>query len=223
MRQPSTFLQSDLTRAEYGRSMNRVGVPRMILYHFTGLEYLDAIMNEGLSKGDVPTAERAGREGVWLTTDHDPFGHGLSDGEPLRTGLRVANKRAVRISVKIPSHDRQLVSWMKWGHKHCDPALFERLNKSGGGKCKTWFVYFGVIAPAQFLDIEFLTAEPPKIVIATLPDASKVVVYGSGVVQAIRMTGRAVQGKVEYRPVASAEEAEALALQMRPRAINPFF
>jgi hypothetical protein len=33
----------------------------MILYHFTGLEYLDAIMEDGLSKGDVPTSATEGK------------------------------------------------------------------------------------------------------------------------------------------------------------------
>jgi hypothetical protein len=49
----------------------------MILYHFTGLEYLDAIMEDGLSKGDVPTSATEGKTGVWFTTDQDPAGHGL--------------------------------------------------------------------------------------------------------------------------------------------------
>lgn len=35
-----------------------------------------------------------------------------------------------------------------------------------------------------------------------------------GVVQAMRMTGRVVQCKVRYLSVASAEEAEALAIRM---------
>ena len=59
----------------------------MILYHFTAVEYLDAIMKEGLSRGDVPTSAAAGRNGVWLTTDPDSGGHGLSDGEQLPNGL----------------------------------------------------------------------------------------------------------------------------------------
>jgi RNA:NAD 2'-phosphotransferase (TPT1/KptA family) len=37
----------------------------MILYHFTGLEFLDAIMEDGLSKGDVPTSATEGLAVIW--------------------------------------------------------------------------------------------------------------------------------------------------------------
>ena len=33
----------------------------MILYHFTGQEYLDAILEDGLSMGDVPTSATEGK------------------------------------------------------------------------------------------------------------------------------------------------------------------
>jgi hypothetical protein len=191
----------------------------VILHHFTGVEYLDAIMEEGLSRGDVPTAEHASRNGVWFTTDCEPSGHGLSDGEMWPDGFRTANKRAIRIKVKIRSSDRHLVPWMKWGRKHCDPTLFERLNRSGGGKCETWFVYFGIITPDRFADVELLATEPPKIVIATLPDESELVVYGRGLVQVIRTTGRQIGYTIEHRSVASTEEAAALQNLLRPRTI----
>jgi hypothetical protein len=81
----------------------------MILYHFTGLEYLDAIMEDGLSKGDVPTSATEGKTGVWFITDRKPRGHGLGAEMDLPNGGRIANKRAVRITVAIPSSDRKLV------------------------------------------------------------------------------------------------------------------
>jgi hypothetical protein len=152
----------------------------MILYHYTALEYLDAIMEEGLSKGDVPTSAEGGKTGVWLTTNRDSGGHGLSDGEQLASGHRVANKRAIRIAVTVPSSDRRLVSWMKWGRKHCEANFFDCLNRGGGGKHRTWYIYFGVIEPSRFSkNIEFLAGARPKIVLAQLPDGMQRVVYGS--------------------------------------------
>jgi hypothetical protein len=143
----------------------------MILYHFTGLEHLDAIMEDCLSIGDVPTSSTEGKTGVWFTTDQDPAGHGLGVEMDLPNGGRIPNKRAVRITVSIPSSDRKLVSWMKWGRKHCNPDMFDRLNRSGGGKCKSWYIYFSTVKPDQFSNIEILTSTPPRVVFAQLPDA----------------------------------------------------
>lgn len=194
----------------------------MILYHFAGQEYLDAIMEDGLSIGDVPTSATEGKTGVWFTTDQDPAGHGLDVEMDLPNGGRVANKRAVRITVLIPSSDRKLVRWMKWGRKHCNPNMFDGLNRSGGGKCKSWYIYFGAIMPDQFSNIEFLTLTPPKMVFAQLPDGRRLLVYGSGVAKAILKTGRSLETTQESVAVSSEDEAKALKLKLRPYAINPY-
>ena len=194
----------------------------MILYHFTGLEYLDAIMEDGLSKGDLPTSATEGKTGVWFTTDQDSAGHGLGVEMDLPNGCRVANKRAVRITVSIPSSDRKLVPWMKWGRKNCNPDMFDRLNRSGGGKCKSWYIYFSAVKPDQFSNIEFLTSTPPRIVFAQLPDGRRLLVYGSGVVKSIRATGRNLEATPESVLVSSEDEAIALELKLRPYAVNPY-
>jgi hypothetical protein len=193
----------------------------MILYHYTGVEYLDAIMDTGLSLGDVPTSEHGGKNGVWLTTDRDSAGHGLSDGERWN-GYYFADKRAVRITVKIKSSDRRLVEWLKWGRKHCERSLFDALNEAGGGKHATWFVYFGVIEPDRFSNIEFLTAQPPELVFAGLPDGSRSLVRGSGVLKAIVATGTGMRTVNKVVPVMSEEEATALEVAMHRPATNPF-
>ena len=194
----------------------------MILYHFTGLEFLDAIMEDGLSKGDVPTSATEGKTGVWFTTDQDSAGHGLGVEMDLPNGLRVANKRAVRITVSIPSSDRKLVPWMKWGRKHCNPDMFAGLNRSGGGKCKSWYIYFGAVKPDQFSNIEFLTSTPPRMVLAQLPDGRRLLVYGSGVAKAIMVTGRNLEATPESVLVSSEDEARALELVLRPHTVNPY-
>jgi hypothetical protein len=144
----------------------------MIFYHFTAREYLDAIQGEGLTKGDVPLTATTGVNAVWLTTDKNPAGHGLSDGGELTCEMRVAyqkcfgvmpregdrfpNKRAVRITVLVSSTDRNLYHWPKWGRKRLHPQYYEVLNKTGGGKTKTWWLYFGTIPPSCFHSVELL-------------------------------------------------------------------
>jgi hypothetical protein len=147
----------------------------MLLYHFTALEYLDAIKAEGLIKGEVPVSPTELLNAVWLTTDPSPKGHGLIDGRLLTAqerfaeyqrcgfmppaGARFPNKRAVRIAILIPSSDRNLYHWPKWGRKRMTPDCYERMDRVGGGKSKTWWIYFGVILPRSFRTIEILT--PP--------------------------------------------------------------
>ena len=116
----------------------------MILYHFTCHEWLEQILSEGLSKGDVPTSQTEGTNAVWFTTLSGPKGHGLDEGILLSDeermayfnwkgvmppeGARSPDKEAVRVTVVISETDRKLKPWWKWGRKHCDPAFFEALN-----------------------------------------------------------------------------------------------
>ena|SRR5882724_2771226 len=111
---------------------------------------------------------------------------------------------------------------MKWGRKHCDPAMFDALNRSGGGKWKSWYVYFGTVKPDQFSDIEFLSPIPPKIVLAQLPDGRRRVVFGSGVAKAIMATSGSVKPVQELVAVSSEDEAMAMELALHPRALNPY-
>ena len=70
----------------------------MELYHFTALDYLPAIAREGLTTGEVPVSATDLQNGVWLTTQQSPNGHGLSDGRLLTDW----DKRAMG----IPLHRR---------------------------------------------------------------------------------------------------------------------
>ena len=145
----------------------------MRLFHFTATEHLQAILAEGLAKGDVPISPTEGVNAVWLTTDDDPDGHGLSDGRLLTREERAAcarvlgreppenarflNKRAVRIKVMIPSSDRRLVHWPKWARKRLDRDWYSTLDRTGGGKSASWYLFFGCITPGQFLAVDHLT------------------------------------------------------------------
>jgi hypothetical protein len=143
----------------------------MILYHFTSHLHMDAIAREGLTKGDVPTSLTRGVNGVWFTTSSEPCGHGLPErvrdftseesevifriyGIRIK-GVKAAGKHDVRIGVVIPSTDRALVTWSRWGRKHCEPGFFQALNECGPA-WRTWFIYFGTILPARFRSVEIL-------------------------------------------------------------------
>jgi hypothetical protein len=110
----------------------------------------------------------------WLTTDRTPS-HGVGGVErPLTDEERFAvlmtdgwmppkgavwpNKHAVRITVLIPRSDRKLHHWPAWGRKRLAPEWYATLDRSGGGKSKTWWIYFGTIPPSSFRAIDLLTS-----------------------------------------------------------------
>lgn len=151
----------------------------MLLFHFTARDRLASIMEGGLSRGDVPVngPEGEGLNAVWLTTDRSSDGHGLggselmTDEDRLRIfrwkgemppeGARWANKRAVRITVKLPSSDAKLKEWLPWARKRLDPDWLAQLNEAGGGnrKARTWRLYFGIIPPSAFVAVDVLELE----------------------------------------------------------------
>lgn len=143
----------------------------MILNHFTSLEYLDAILAEGLTKGYVPLSPTQGENAVWFTTSMDAEEHGLTDGHvltleereahqrcfgrPLPESARYPDKRRVRISVVIPSSDRNLRPWLPWARKRLTTDWLAALSASGGGKVKarTWYIYHAVVPAASFRSV----------------------------------------------------------------------
>lgn len=143
----------------------------MKLYHFTAIELLPNILASGLSRGDVPTGVRTGTNAVWLTTDPDPSGHGLSGGKVLSASdrwayeqvsgrplpdveIRELNKRAIRITVMIASVNRKLVHWPKWAKSRVEPKFYSVLNETGGNKANSWYLFFGEIPAAKFRAVE---------------------------------------------------------------------
>jgi hypothetical protein len=68
----------------------------MNLYHFTPPEYLPSIASSGLDSGMVFVTPFHYVEGVWLTTNALPYGHGLGT---------VSQKQRIRISVSMDVHD----------------------------------------------------------------------------------------------------------------------
>lgn len=149
----------------------------MILYHFTAMSMLDAILREGLTRGDVPLTAEDGINAVWFTTDPEPSGHGLSDGGPLspemvaeverRTGRKfpdgigTPDKRRVRISVVISSRDATLKQWLPFARKRLSSDWLDALHSAAGGKPKarTWFIYLGTVPAERFRSVEVRGAD----------------------------------------------------------------
>jgi hypothetical protein len=137
----------------------------MLLYHYTGHVFLPFIQEEGLTRGTVLISLTNRVNAVWLTHDPTAADHGLAPDPEIceqrsrETGreVRMVNKLAVRISVKIPPNDqRRLVYWPKWATNRLDPAFYDVLAKTGGNMEKTWWLYWGVIPPAWLIAIDVL-------------------------------------------------------------------
>lgn len=146
----------------------------MILYHYTAREYLGNIARTGLCRGEVPVTPHAADclNAVWLTTDPSPSGHGLTDGRPLTEAekrslgapldapLRFPNKRAIQFRVIIPTSDRRLIHWPKWGKGRLTQEWYNTLDRTGGGKSRSWWLYWGTIAPSMLQATDLETGAP---------------------------------------------------------------
>src|SRR5439155_17703469 len=101
---------------------------------------------------------------------------------------------------------------LKWGHKHCEPGVYDALSK--GNHHKTWWLYFGTVAPDQFRAIDYLAKNSDSHVVAVHEAGhavAKVLAAGEpgyGINKAISHidvgTGESLSGSgVTYGPVLS--------------------
>ena len=79
---------------------------------------------------------------VWLTTDPDPSGHGLT-----------SERREIRIQVDLPRNTTRLVAWQPYAAKRFNRADLHAFNKAGEGKATTWFFYRGRIGSRHFVEV----------------------------------------------------------------------
>lgn len=146
----------------------------MIFYHFTTFDALDSIKCEGLNRGEAPLSDTRVEKAVNLTTDSSPYGHGLdmgghvvteeeaahfaSKGFLIPAGTVYADKREVRITVKLPRSDRALKQWRPWSRSKCEPGYAERLERAAGpkNKAKSWWLYLGTVPPEAFVEVKVL-------------------------------------------------------------------
>jgi len=139
----------------------------MLLYHFTCVEHLAAILRDGLSRGEVPFSPTLVGNAVNLTSDSLPEGNGVFqggllteqegakvtelNGVELPVGARWPDKTAVRITVKIPSSDRNLIKWEPFARQRLEPEWIAALHE--GQKPGGWWLYFGTIPPSSFTEV----------------------------------------------------------------------
>lgn len=140
----------------------------MLLYHYTAAEYLDSILKDGLTRGEVPISQTEVLSGIWLTNDISPRGHGLTDGRPLtdrekaffgvpaNAPARFPDKRAVGLTVAVADDDPNLCRWSEWARGRVSREWYRRLDEVGGWKAKTWWIYWGVIPPNRISHVSLL-------------------------------------------------------------------
>lgn len=117
------------------------------LYHYTSPWHLPAILDDGLTRGDVPLTPTGGTNAVWLTGDPNPAVQGWAGGF----------KTAVRITVDLDSGDPRLVKWSDYAtERGVDPGWHKILDQTGGGGANDWYLYFGRIPAETFESVEQL-------------------------------------------------------------------
>lgn len=141
----------------------------MLLYHFTAEEFLESILANGLNRGELPLSATEVENAVNLTSDPNPEGHGLSEARPLNNaeiaffrrtgqylpeGAMFPNKRAVRITVKMPRS--AVKQWLPWARKKLSRSWLNTMIDAGGGprKAKTWWFSRNPIPPEHFVAVE---------------------------------------------------------------------
>lgn len=139
----------------------------MLLYHFTTIDFISPDRTPGevelraLSIGEVPLRDGSAANAVWLTTDPEVQLRANLDGPQ---GL-------FRIKLRVPSSDRKLKHWHKWARREYGNDFFERFfadlsvrhNVSADvarRKTRAWWMYWGIIPPEWFVQVEFVKGLP---------------------------------------------------------------
>ena len=162
---------------------------QLIFFHFATAPMAEAILRDGLSYGHLRRSSgEIIQPIVWLTTDASPCDHGLLTGKEILTESQIdylqrvtdpvrntvtANKREMRLKVKVPKSDRRLVSFWDYCRKHESEdyakafrisalddkdqakATAGRTLQFGRTKERTWWLYQGVISPLNIMAADF--------------------------------------------------------------------
>lgn len=127
----------------------------MKLYHFTSKMHLPGIMQEGLTRGDVPVTPTGGLNHPWLTDDPEPRQQQWAQG-------CVYNKVQMRITVELPD-DPLVYDLRRWPELATelgvDPHWYAALEKVGGGKGEHWYVTRKPVPTSCFTEILDLADE----------------------------------------------------------------
>lgn len=171
----------------------------MKLYHFTSFGHVPHILSHGgLQNGDVMCGDHGEqtRRATWLTSDPSPIRAGgvsvgglmpLPDDFKKKLGkswTQTTDKRVVRISVMIPTTNRQLKHWLTWAKSRLGQKLVEMQIDIAGGKAEAekYYFYEPLIRTEDFLSIELLH-EPDRVYrVATKEQLSSLIPHEIGLV-----------------------------------------
>jgi hypothetical protein len=130
----------------------------MKLYHFTHADNLPSIRESGLSPSEPSISDLDmvnGESVVWLTElsdtpmtaeereqmiafcGDDCNGHWIGHGLPL-----------VRLTLRIPSHDRKLIRYMSWKRRHASDLIVARHTARFA---QANWIYFGTLTPDKII------------------------------------------------------------------------
>lgn len=138
----------------------------MILYHFTSLHHLPAILRLGIlttTESNVsPMRAHAGPDVVWLTKDEDP-----AAGDLEWASLSVWDKTEVRFTVDL--NRRNAKEWLSWSTERGMKKYWrDALIKTGGGMhaARGWYVATRPILQSEWKAVHVRTddgwVEGPK-------------------------------------------------------------
>jgi hypothetical protein len=142
-RMPLSMIWSD----DDGRGPRHERGRAMKLYHFTDFYFLKnggTILKEGLK----PAVDKQGwvlppHNVVWLTTDES---------------YTFERQPECRITLVVSSHDRRLVRWDKWLHKHGEHEIIAVLDRDHPGWRST-YVYFGNVPLSMSREVGYADPE----------------------------------------------------------------
>lgn len=127
----------------------------MILYHFTSRYHLPFILDEGITRGDVPISKQLSTQAVNLTTDgrHSHQKYNQTSYFIFMGKKHKLDKTEIRITVDIPDTEPLLIHWPEFTNKlNMEQMWLNHLHRNNTGEA--WYLLFKSIPPDQFKTIE---------------------------------------------------------------------